>query len=63
VSPETKCLEVRQLEGGRVALVWALAVPRRDIVASSHGLSCEYGCRDQRGHTAAHAYLRRMFEF
>jgi hypothetical protein len=36
---------------------------RRDIVASSHGLSREYGCRDQRGHTAAHAYLRRMFEF
>ena len=39
------------------------AMLRRDIVASSHGLSREYGCRDQRGHTAAHAYLRRMFEF
>ena len=35
-------------------------VPRRDIVASSHGLSCEYGCRDQRsrhdhfGHLSLH---------
>jgi hypothetical protein len=29
-------------------------VPRCDMAASSHGLSCEYGCRDQRGRHEGH---------
>jgi hypothetical protein len=29
-------------------------VPRRDIAASSHGLRCEYGSRDQRGRDEGH---------
>jgi hypothetical protein len=29
-------------------------VPRRDIAASSHGLRCEYGSRDQRGRHEGH---------
>jgi hypothetical protein len=29
-------------------------VPRRDIVASGHGLRCENGCRDQRGRHERH---------
>jgi len=49
------------MHGGRVygseetRRVWSphtvlgLGVPYRDIAASSHGLGCEYGCRDQRG--------------
>jgi hypothetical protein len=29
-------------------------VPCRRIVASSHGLGCEYGCRDQQGRHEGH---------
>jgi hypothetical protein len=29
-------------------------VPCRDIVASSHSLTCEYGCGDQRGRHEGH---------
>ena len=45
---------------GKRADVWSShtvlgrGVPRRGIVASSHGLGCEYGCRDQRSRHEGH---------
>ena len=45
---------------GKRADVWSphtvlgRGVPRRGIVASSHGLGCEYGCRNQRNRHEGH---------